>query len=116
MKNLFLCFLIPIFFSCSSDSSENNQKKSDNYKVNEAAALQKKLTVGWNTWNNGSVLTHVLLPEGFAVKLMVKTGQSGDTLQEALIGREDFASKEHVVPGLRTYDGSYTDLELTWRN
>ena len=115
IAKLLICCLIPLFISCNS---VNNPKTStlDDYAGNEAAALQDKLAKGWNTWNTGSVLTHVLLPEGFAVKLMFKDGQSGDTLQEALIGREDFASKEHVIPGPRTYDGSYTELELEWRN
>ncbi|MCX6223568.1 MAG: hypothetical protein NTV01_02235, partial [Bacteroidia bacterium] len=55
-------------------------------------------------------------PECFSVNLMLKEGQSGDTLKEALVGREDDASKEHVVAGPRSYDGSYTELELVWRN
>ena len=32
-------------------------------------ALQKRLAQGWNTWNTRSVLSHVLLPEGFALNL-----------------------------------------------
>ena len=106
--------LIPVFFSCSAGSHEKASGSAGEEK--EAEALQKKLTTGWNTWNTESVLAHVLLPEGFGLKLMFKDGQSGDTLKDALIGREDFDTREHVVPGLRSYDGSYTELELEWRN
>jgi neutral trehalase len=42
--------------------------------------------------------------------------QSGDTLQEALIGRSTFGYKEHVIPGPRSYDGSYTELIVEWQD
>ncbi|MBC7350396.1 MAG: hypothetical protein H5U05_10545 [Candidatus Aminicenantes bacterium] len=112
------CFLIILlilfFFACSSGIDEKKSAPSAPISP-QAAALQKKLARGWNTWENGSVLTHVLLPEGFAVKLMLKDHESGETLTEALIGREDFASREQVIPGPRTYDGSYTELEVKWQ-
>ncbi|KPL09487.1 MAG: hypothetical protein AMS26_22785 [Bacteroides sp. SM23_62] len=88
----------------------------NDYTGNEAAELQAELTKGWSTWYTGSVLSHVSLPEGFGLNLMLMDGQSGDTLERALIGRESFASKEHIIAGPRTYDGSYTELELEWRN
>ena len=109
-----ICFLIPVFFCFCTVNSKKASSADD--PGNQADALQKRLTRGWNTWYTGSVTTHVLLPEGFAVKLMFKDGQTGDTLKEALIGRENFATREHVIPGLRSYDGSYTELELEWRN
>ena len=34
--------------------------------------IQDNLARGWNTWNTRSVLSHVLLPEGFAVNLAFK--------------------------------------------
>jgi len=113
------CFLIILsilsFFACSSGIDAKKSATSAPISP-QAAALQKKLARGWNTWENGSVLTHVLLPDGFAIKLMLKDHESGETLTEALIGRENFASKEQVIPGPRTYDGSYTELELKWRD
>jgi neutral trehalase len=111
---LTVCFLILAFFSCGSGNDEKKSASAD-FIENQAAALQEKLARGWNTWDNGSVLTHVMLPEGFAIKLMLKDHESGDTLTEALIGREDFASREQVIPGPRTYDGSYTELEVKWQ-
>ena len=113
-----LCFLtillILVFFACSSGNDEKKQTPAESTD-HRAAALQEKLARGWNTWENGSVLTHVLLPDAFAVKLMLKDHKSGENLTEARIGREDFDSREQVIPGPRTYDGSYTELEVKWR-
>ncbi len=64
----------------------------------------------WNTWNVRSVLSHVRLPEGIAISLGIREYSSGQCLREALIGREA------VIPGPHAYDGSYTCLNLEWRN
>jgi hypothetical protein len=106
--------LIPAFFSCGPGIDERKASSSASIS-HQVIALQKKLARGWNTWENGSVLTHVLLPASFAIKLMLQDHESGQTLTDALIGREDFASREQVIPGPRTYDGSYTELEVKWR-
>ncbi len=77
-------------------------------------AVKRRLAQGWNTWNTRSVLSHVCLPQGFAVNLGIKEYAGGQYLKEALIGRigEDV---EVVRPGPRTYDGSYTSLQLCWK-
>ena len=86
--------------------------------------LQQQLAWGWNTWNVRSVLSHVLLPEGFALNLALREYQSGRYLKEALIGRyqgdQGFAYRggelvEVITPGPHAYDGSYTELHLAWR-
>jgi putative isomerase len=71
---------------------------------------------GWNTWNVRSVLSHVHLPEGFAVSLGIKSYMEGLCLREALIGRVGNAVKgvEEIQPGPHAYDGSFTSLELEW--
>lgn len=79
------------------------------------ANLKKELARGWNTWNTNSVLSHVLLPEGFSINLELKDGASGTFLREALIGRRG-ASVETIRPGLHSYDGSYTELTLEWES
>jgi putative isomerase len=76
--------------------------------------LNKKLACGWNTWNTRSVLSHVLLPEGIAVNIGFKHYAGGDYLKEALIGRRG-EHDEKIHPGLRTYDGGYTDLTIAWK-
>src|SRR6266545_211704 len=83
----------------------------------EYARAQRRLARGWNTWNTQSVLSHVLLPEGFAVNLGLKRNDylKEAYLRDALIGRHDPQS-EQVHPGLHVYDGSYTELTLTWQN
>ncbi|MGH9623431.1 MAG: MGH1-like glycoside hydrolase domain-containing protein [Bryobacteraceae bacterium] len=83
----------------------------------EYALLQKHLARGWNTWDVNSVLTQVLLPEGLAIHIGIqnRTTEAGEAfLPNALIGRED-PGAEKVKPGPHSYDGSYTDLQLSWR-
>ena len=106
--------LILFSFACGPEKDEKKSGSSEPISP-QTSALQKKLARGWNTWENGSVLTHVLLPDGLAIKLMLKDHESEETLTDALIGREDFASRERIIPGPRTYDGSYTELEVKWR-
>ena len=74
-----------------------------------------KLASGWNTWNTRSVLSHVLLPEGFAVNLAFKQHYwlEEKYLKEALIGRQD-KDAETIRPGPHTYDGSFTRLDIKW--
>lgn len=82
-----------------------------------------ELKSGWNTWNTRSVLSHVHLPEGFAISLGIKSYHSGGCLREALIGRQKKEAGggtsgpqglETIVPGPHAYDGSFTSLELEW--
>ncbi len=80
----------------------------------EYLAIKKKLANGWNTWNTRSVLSHVLLPEGLSINLMMKDYVSSDTLKEALIGRRK-PGCERIWVGDHTNDGAYTGLTLEWR-
>lgn len=85
--------------------------------------VKNKLARGWNTWNTRSVLSHVLLPEAFAINLGIKEYKEGSYLKEALIGRfnelESSVYKDNTVevihPGPHAYDGSYTELNIKWR-
>lgn len=77
--------------------------------------LKKEMIQGWHTWNNRSVLSHVLMPFGFAVTLGIKEYRDGQHLTEALIGRQG-AEDEVIHPGLHAYDDSYTSLNLKWRD
>lgn len=68
---------------------------------------------GWNTYHTRSVLTHVLMPEGFAIGLGLKHHGTGQVLREALIGR--FGEQdEKITPGIRSYDGTYTELKVNY--
>lgn len=81
----------------------------------EYAQLKSGLAKGWNTWNTNSVLSHVLLPEAISVDFYLKDNSKGKVLKEALIGRRGDDS-ESVLPLGHTYDGSYTELIITWND
>lgn len=79
--------------------------------------VQKRLAQSWNTWDVNSVMTQVLLPEGLAIHVGLKhnTTEGGDAyLPDALIGRRTPGAEE-VFPGSHSWDGSYTDLRMTWK-
>ncbi len=79
--------------------------------------VQKRLAAGWNTWDVHSVTTQVLLPDGLAIHVGWKhnsTLYSDSFLGDALIGRQT-ADAEQVFPGAHSWEGSYTDLRLSWK-
>lgn len=83
----------------------------------EYQRLQQRLAQGWNTWDVNSVTTEVLLPEGLAIHLSLKHNSTlfGDTqLVDTLIGRLS-KNAEQVFPGPHAWDGSYTDLRVSWK-
>lgn len=88
--------------------------------MNEYEEMKKKRIRGWNTWNSRSVTSYVLMPEGFMLSLGFKEWGIADTwatryLPEVLVGRKS-ENEEKVHPGAHTYDGSYTDLRVLWRD
>jgi putative isomerase len=79
--------------------------------------VQKRLAAGWNTWDVHSVTTQVLLPDGLAIHVGLKhnsTLYSDSFLGDALIGRQT-PGAEQVFPGPHSWEGSYTDLRLSWK-
>jgi hypothetical protein len=111
----FLMYATGLFLMTCSYEKANSQSPQNKYTGKEWEELQTKLAKGWNTWNTRSVMSHVLLPEGFAINLSLKD-QAGNVLEEALIGRDDYDSKERVTAGPHAYDGSYTEIEVEWHN
>lgn len=83
------------------------------FRTVEYPAMKTELMRGWNTWDTRSVLTHVLLPEGLAVRLQLRAAD-GRVLKSALIGRRG-RGVEVVRPGPRSYDGSYTEVTVEWQ-
>ena len=73
------------------------------------------MPTGWNTWNTRSVLSHSLLPEGFGLNLAFKQVKWLDEpyLRDVLIGRS--ANGLQIRPGQHTLDGSYTRLDIQWK-
>ncbi|MEY4740042.1 MAG: hypothetical protein RLZZ05_1426 [Bacteroidota bacterium] len=104
--------LLLIFCDCTVAQNQLTAKKPSG---KEAIEMSNKLMHGWNTWNTRSVLSHVLLPECFSINLALKD-QQGKILEETLIGRDHYDSKEQVIAGPHAYDGTYTELEVEWHN
>ncbi len=112
LRRLITLLLALLFHPHSSAFAQTTPPRSAEY-----AKLQQRLARGWNTWDTHSVTDHVLLPEGFAIRVGIKpqgTEGSERFLPGALIGRQG-KDEERVVPGPHAYDGSYTDLTLDWR-
>lgn len=106
-KNIFfIVFLFFIFSFIRADSGTTVQYEE----------IQAKLASGWNTWNTRSVLSYVLLPEGFSINLAFKQHYwlEEKYLKEALIGRSG-KDAEEIRPGPHTYDGRFTRLDIKWR-
>jgi len=112
-KISFLLFIL--FFILCDLVNAQNQLSQKEASTKEAKAMSMKLIQGWNTWNTRSVLSQVLLPESFSINLAIKD-RLGNILEETLIGRDHYGSKERVIPGPHAYDGSYTELEFEWHN
>lgn len=79
---------------------------------------------GWNTWNVRSMLSHVLMPHGFAINIGIKEYQEGDFLIETLLGRLEegnhvqrmLSGVEKVYPEAHSMNGEYTRIKVEWRN
>jgi hypothetical protein len=83
----------------------------------EYAEIQEGLARGWNTWDTTSVTAQALLPEGFTLRVGLRhnTALNQDAfLADAQIGLQG-KEAEVVVPGPHTWDGSYTELKLSWK-
>ncbi len=92
--------------------AQNVEPASANY-----TEVQRRLARGWNTWDVHSVTTHVLLPDGLAIRVGMQhnsTLNSDAYLGDVLIGRLDKGA-EVVTPGPHAWDGSYTDLSIEWK-
>lgn len=81
--------------------------------------MQAELGRGWNTWNTFNVFSHVLLPEALAINLSfcVRGLTRHKVLRSGFIGHYPHARKPETdtsIPGVRSYDGRYTQLDVTW--
>ena len=84
-------------------------------KISNYDQLNRRILNGWNTWDNRSILTHVLLPDGLALTVQVHDTLKGDSLKFAFTGNT-VKGAEHVRPLAHTPDGSYTDFIMHWRD
>jgi len=78
--------------------------------------MMTELASGWNTWNTFSIFSHVHLPAGFAINLLFKDGATEGLLREGSIGHYSLGVNSDLsLPGPRSYDGRYTEIDLSWR-
>lgn len=78
-------------------------------------SLQQSLAKGWNTWNTESMLSHVLMPEAFAINICINNTANGASyLKESFKVRD--GREEHIMPGWHASDGSYTELIVEWNS
>ncbi len=81
-------------------------------------ALKKQYIRGWHTWNVRSVLSHVHMPDGFALNVAFKEYREGHYLKETLVGRfsNEYGREpaETAFPGAHAFDDSYTEMRITW--
>ncbi len=80
--------------------------------------IKKQYIRGWRTWNVRSVLSHVHMPDGFALNIAFKEYREGHYLKESLIGRfvNEYGREpaETAYPGYHAFDGSYTEMTVKW--
>jgi hypothetical protein len=83
----------------------------------EYRALQQKLCRGWNTWSADSVLTHVHLPDAFALTLGLKSAGLGPMFQNSFFTSNATSGRhERIALGPHADDGSFTELTLEWKS
>jgi len=78
--------------------------------------VQTRLLRGWNTWNNPSLLSHVLMPEGLALNIVFRNNKGGPYwLRDSYVRRAPVpADRETIKVGRHTLDGRFTELTLSW--
>jgi putative isomerase len=96
--------------------SVHGQSIRRSVRTPEYRALQQRLSKGWNTWYNNSLLSWVLLPQGFSINLCLDNYEDGDYLREVFKASPIQHRPETVVPGLRSDDGSYTSLSVRFHD
>lgn len=92
------------------------QSVERNIKTNEYKIIQKNIAQGWNTWYNNSVMSHVLLPEGFSINICVSRPGRKQYLREITKYSKALNHPEELNLGMRSDDGSYTSLTMKYLN
>jgi len=111
MKNKFFFLSIFLLLSTKMIFSQPVQR---NIKTADYKALQQSLITGWNTWYVNSMVSHVLLPEGFSINLCFTHPGNPDYAREVFKEADIQELPVKVIPGLRSDDGSYTSIKLKY--
>ena len=111
-KNSARCLVAALLFAPAVLPARAN----DGTPAQAYAAVQHRLSRGWNTWDTNSMMTAVLLPQGLAIHAGMRnnTGEFGDRfLRDAFVGQFNKADAR-VTPSPHSWDGSYTSLDIEW--
>ncbi|MDZ7723613.1 MAG: hypothetical protein U5R06_12630 [candidate division KSB1 bacterium] len=60
MKKMIMIAVLPLLIITCKPGDHSSQLKA------RFEHLSDSVTDGWNTWDNRSIMTHILLPEGLA--------------------------------------------------
>jgi len=115
----YMKFIKPLFLSAwllTIPFITNAQSVQRNIRTAEYKQLQQKLATGWNTWYNNSVISQVLLPQGFSINLCLNNPADDDILKKVIKVSDILHHPEKVELGLRSDNGSYTSLLLYYKN
>lgn len=74
---------------------------ASDYRTAEYRQLQQRLCTGWNTWYNNSLVTHVCLPESFAINLCLATDDNRTYLKDVFKAADISNRPERVFPRVR---------------
>ena len=77
--------------------------------------MKREYVRGWKTWHNDSVLSHVHLPDCVGVRLFVKDYSVSSLLENLYLSNQNPETDGAARATACAYDGSYTDLTVTWR-
>ncbi len=114
-RTLFLMLFFFIFISAQGNHEYLNSDTELESLEKKYAELQKNLLKGWNTWDNRSIMTHVLLPEALALIMGIEDGPSGTYMEHVFTGNR-VPGTEKVRTHAHTPDGRFTDFSLYWKN
>jgi putative isomerase len=85
----------------------------------EYTSLQQKLCKGWNTWSYGSMASHVLLPEGLALKVNLRLVGVDNSNDGKFVLSQFTWTKEKsqmIQPIAHSFDGAYTEFVINdWK-
>jgi neutral trehalase len=111
-KKILLIYCIILF----NKSIVISQPVHRNIITKEYGDLQKKIASGWNTWYNNSMISHVLLPYGFAINICLTKPGNPQYLKDVFKAADIQQRPEKVIPGLRSDDGRYTSIEVQFQD
>ncbi len=80
--------------------------------------LNERLFKGFRPWDSAGVLSHILMPYGFALRLGFKdyasVSNNVSVLRNAMFGEAHDDGREILTPGMCSHDGAYTELTVNF--